>query len=594
MSMTRAPRRNAVVAPQAPSATQQEQRPLPAKDRPEPALGAAVANREVLGAGGVLALQAAAGNRAVTGLVQAKRGQPSTNDSARVHEAAKLGIGGTSGELPHLETIQRSFGRHDVTGVAAHTGAQATAGAQAMGAAAFTMGNHVAFAGSADLRTAAHEAAHVVQQRAGVQLAGGVGQVGDRHERHADAVAEDVVQGRSAEAALDRYAGDPAGSRVQRTSSGGSSGSAPVQAMWPFDGPSIFSSEFWQGSGAQQPAQQPAPPPAARLSVAEIRRREQAASRQAARDRRRQAQQRLDTLAPLLRNRLIAVETQLSDAANSLPARVRVPWDAQEPDAVEGRVRPAIQALPGAGHGQFRFERDADEAEARTVELERYGNAYASYCAQIRATLVPASQYFTTFAATLGHDLTGRFDAASRSIASMAVPSAGVIQRFQQLLAEAQQATAVDSLTLYNQMVATPAAAQARVHQYFQMGRLRIGHNRSFYASEFDAPAGSFGGEWALVAVDHNLADIAGKWVYHTHCAATGAPSTQDFTGFTIRRGFGASHIKRIADRMAAGVSITVDYPPEFDRIEHQDQQRFLSWVSKPEGAAAIKRQKRK
>jgi hypothetical protein len=59
------------------------------------------------------------------------------------------------------------------------------------------------------------------------------------------------------------------------------------------------------------------------------------------------------------------------------------------------------------------------------------------------------------------------------------------------------------------------------------------------------------------------------------------------------RRGFGASHIKRIADRMVAGVSITVDYPPEFDRIEQQDQQRFLSWTAKPEGAAAIKKQKR-
>ena len=74
-----------------------------------------------------------------------------------------MGIGGTSGPLPHLEKIQKSFGRHDVTGVVAHTGPQATAGAQAMGAAAFTMGNHVAFAGNADLRTAAHEAAHALR-----------------------------------------------------------------------------------------------------------------------------------------------------------------------------------------------------------------------------------------------------------------------------------------------------------------------------------------------------------------------------------------------------------------------------------------------
>lgn len=188
MSTTRGPTRNAAVATQAPEAAPRDKPPVTAKIEPESAFGAAVKNREVLGVGGMLALQAAAGNRAVTGLV---------------HEAAKMGIGGTSGKLPHLERIQQSFGRHDVTGVVAHTGAQATAGAAAMGAAAFTMGNHVAFAGTADLHTAAHEAAHAVQQRAGVQLLGGVGRVGDRYERHADAVADLVVQGRSAEGALD-------------------------------------------------------------------------------------------------------------------------------------------------------------------------------------------------------------------------------------------------------------------------------------------------------------------------------------------------------------------------------------------------------
>jgi hypothetical protein len=76
-----------------------------------------------------------------------------------------------------------------------------------MGADAFAMGDHVAFAGAPDLHTAAHEAAHVVQQRAGVQLEGGVGEVGDAYEQHADAVADLVVQGKSSEALLDRYAG---------------------------------------------------------------------------------------------------------------------------------------------------------------------------------------------------------------------------------------------------------------------------------------------------------------------------------------------------------------------------------------------------
>jgi Domain of unknown function (DUF4157) len=177
------------------------------------------------GAADALALQAAVGNRAVAGLVQARRGQTHGDEGgtgsgtdAGVHEAARLGTSGAGRALPHLAQIQRSFGRHDVTGVVAHTGAQAQAGAQAMGASAFASGNHVAFAGSADLHTAAHEAAHVVQQRAGVQLSGGVGQVGDRYERHADAVAQAVTSGRSAEPVLDQLAGGRASSApaVQR------------------------------------------------------------------------------------------------------------------------------------------------------------------------------------------------------------------------------------------------------------------------------------------------------------------------------------------------------------------------------------------
>jgi hypothetical protein len=101
--------------------------------------------------------------------------------------------------LPHAGQIQQLFGRHDISNIQAHTDAPAAAGARAMGAEAYATGNHVAFAAQPDLHTAAHEAAHVVQQRAGVQLKGGVGAVGDPYERNADAVADRVVQGKSAE-----------------------------------------------------------------------------------------------------------------------------------------------------------------------------------------------------------------------------------------------------------------------------------------------------------------------------------------------------------------------------------------------------------
>jgi hypothetical protein len=104
MSTTRAPRENAAAATQAPRAVPQHQGPATAKIGFASALGAAATKREVLGVGGVLALQAAAGNRAVAGLVQAKRGQPSTDDRARVHEAANRPRSG--GDMP----VQRLVG----------------------------------------------------------------------------------------------------------------------------------------------------------------------------------------------------------------------------------------------------------------------------------------------------------------------------------------------------------------------------------------------------------------------------------------------------------------------------------------------------
>jgi hypothetical protein len=124
----------------------------------------------------------------------------------RVREIAAAGTRGPGGALPHLGTIQRLFGRHDVTGVRAHVDDAAAASAGAIGARAYATGDHVAFAGAPGLHTAAHEAAHVVQQRGGVQLKAAVGQAGDDHERHADEVADRVVAGASAEDLLDRYA----------------------------------------------------------------------------------------------------------------------------------------------------------------------------------------------------------------------------------------------------------------------------------------------------------------------------------------------------------------------------------------------------
>ena len=85
-----------------------------------------------------------------------------------------------------------------------------------MGAEAYATGDQIAFRSQPDLHTAAHEAAHVIQQRAGVQLDGGVGQAGDAYERHADQVADAVVGGRSAESLLGGGAAASGQAAVQR------------------------------------------------------------------------------------------------------------------------------------------------------------------------------------------------------------------------------------------------------------------------------------------------------------------------------------------------------------------------------------------
>lgn len=124
-----------------------------------------------------------------------------------VRAAAARGIAGPGSRLPHLDRIQAAFGDHDVTDVKAHLDGAARGAARAIGAVAYATGGHVAFEDAPDLRTAAHEAAHVIQQRSGVRLSSGVGKAGDAHEVHADSVADAVVAGR----AVDTLLGEPRG-----------------------------------------------------------------------------------------------------------------------------------------------------------------------------------------------------------------------------------------------------------------------------------------------------------------------------------------------------------------------------------------------
>jgi hypothetical protein len=144
--------------------------------------------------------------------------QAKGNPQGDVHALAEHGTSGSGSALPHANAIQMAFGHHDVSTIQAHTGGAAAEANQAMGAQAYATGNAVAFGGAPSLHTAAHEAAHVVQQRAGVSLSGGVGQTGDRYEQHADAVADQVVSGQSAEGLLNTMTGHAPS--VQRKAAG--------------------------------------------------------------------------------------------------------------------------------------------------------------------------------------------------------------------------------------------------------------------------------------------------------------------------------------------------------------------------------------
>jgi hypothetical protein len=123
-------------------------------------------------------------------------GQHTTSDD-HVHAAAISGTRDAASPLPHLDTIQAAFGDLDLSSVRAHLGSEAAAACAEMGVSAYATGNDVAFTRLPDLRIAAHETAHIVQQRGGVELKGGIGEAGDAYEREADAVADAVVMGNS-------------------------------------------------------------------------------------------------------------------------------------------------------------------------------------------------------------------------------------------------------------------------------------------------------------------------------------------------------------------------------------------------------------
>ncbi|AEI67982.1 DUF4157 domain-containing protein [Corallococcus macrosporus] len=152
-----------------------------------------------------------------------------------IRREAHAGVKDARAPLPHFALLQWAFGRHDLSNIKARVGGEAALANERMGAHAFTTGNRIAFRAPPDLRLAAHEAAHAVQQQAGVQLQDGVGHPGDPYERQADEAADAVVRGEPAEPILNRTVGPP-GPSVAETSPSG----APVQRLLAVNAQRLF------------------------------------------------------------------------------------------------------------------------------------------------------------------------------------------------------------------------------------------------------------------------------------------------------------------------------------------------------------------
>lgn len=125
--------------------------------------------------------------------------KPSGSNALRLEQLKqRQPVHQTKASMPFAPEIQASFGpAFNIGGIDAQVGGQAGKDADAMNAKGFAAGNRVGFSGSPDLHTAAHEAAHVFQQRQGIQLTGN-GVSDGPYERHADRVADAVVRGEDA------------------------------------------------------------------------------------------------------------------------------------------------------------------------------------------------------------------------------------------------------------------------------------------------------------------------------------------------------------------------------------------------------------
>jgi len=180
----------------------------------------------------ILQLQREAGNGSVAQLLS------DDNEGAAVERL--VAGGGRPLDPATQENMETAFGEN-FQDVRVHTGGEATASAQRLGAHAYTVGDDVVFSdnynpGTADgQRVLAHELAHVVQQRSGpvegTDTGAGVkvSDPDDRFERAAEETAERVTAGEAVNAGPTTGGDGPA---VQREQAPDEESEDLVQGLW--------------------------------------------------------------------------------------------------------------------------------------------------------------------------------------------------------------------------------------------------------------------------------------------------------------------------------------------------------------------------
>jgi hypothetical protein len=186
----------------------------PAPEKTEPSIDALRQPRAmgIHDAASLLHLQRLAGNAGVVQMLAEEGAVAQEEQSSPVHDVVGKG-GGAPLDESVRSSMESGFGQ-DFGDVRVHTDSQASKSAESVGANAYTVGSDIVFrSGHFDAmsptgqRTSAHELSHVVQQRSGpvdgAEAPGGIrlSDPGDKFERAADATADQVLSGSTAQSA---------------------------------------------------------------------------------------------------------------------------------------------------------------------------------------------------------------------------------------------------------------------------------------------------------------------------------------------------------------------------------------------------------